>query len=165
MENPQNNNRLVAKLVAQYGFACVLDMLAFSKSLDSSFKKWAENVLFSRAATIVTNSGQSKEPRYHRVSFGARVVNLNILKLLPKKWIHAYHIIFSRTSSVLHPLQTASTIITEAKPLECYSQVCYIFGRQLVTTIEKTSDGRKFYVDHSRHTTDEYRFVVIMKNE
>jgi hypothetical protein len=60
-------------------------------------------------------------------------------------------------------MQLATTTMAENAPLQCYSQVCYIWKGKLVDTVEKEQDGRKFYVDHSRHTDEQYHFIVLMK--
>lgn len=113
---------------------------------------------------IASKSSSDIRDCMHHVSFGAPVLNISILKLLPKKWMHAYHVHFTRRI-LEHPKQIATTTITKDNPLECYSQVVYIWDGQLVTTIEKELDGRKYYVDHSRHTDEKYHFIVVMKSE
>lgn len=158
------NTRLIVQLVAQYGFCCLIDIVMFSKSLDKAFKEWGENTLYCKSTMVVSRCGSDIQDCMHRVAFGSPVLNLNLLKLVPKKWMHVYHVTFQRRI-LEHPKQIATTTIVTTNPLECYSQVCYVWDGQLVTTIEKELDGRKYYVDHSRHTDEKYHFIVFMKNE
>lgn len=158
------NTRLVAQLVARYGFNCLLDIVVFSRSLDKAFKEWGENTLYCKTTMVASRSSSDIRDCMHHVAFGSPVLNLNILKLSPKKWMHAYHVTVERRIPE-HPKQLATTTITKDNPLECYSQVAHVWDGQLVTTIEKELDGRKYYVDHSRHTDEKYHFIVFMKNE
>lgn len=158
------NTRLVAQLVAQYGFCCLRDIVLFSKSLDKEFKRWGEKTLYSKSACIMNRSYTNPDYCFHRATFGVLVLKQEILKLLPKKWMHAYHARFKRPT-LEHPIQLASTTITQENPLVCYVQVAYVGDEELLSSIEKTPDGRKYYVDHSRHTDEQYHFVVVMKNE
>jgi hypothetical protein len=158
------NTRLVAQLVAQYGFCCLMDIEVFSKSLDKEFENWGRKMLYSKSTCVVSRSYTNPGYCFHRVAFGALVLKPEILKLLPKKWMHIYHVKVGRFT-LEHPIQLASTTVTEENPLICYSQVAYIWDGNLLDSISRELDGRKYYVDHSRHTDEQYHFVVVMKNE
>lgn len=93
------NTRLVAQLVAQYGFHCLLDIVTFSRSLDKKFLEWACRHLWCKSAAVASRSCYYEPDCYHRASFGAFVLNLNVLQLLPRRWMHAYHMKFKKCAT------------------------------------------------------------------
>jgi hypothetical protein len=61
--------------------------------------------------------------------------------------------------------QFASTFVVE-KPFSIQSQIGYVEGNRLVEGIQKTSGNlHPVKVDHSRHSEEDYHFVVLMKWE
>jgi hypothetical protein len=65
------NTRLVAQLVAQYGFHCLMDIVVFSQSLDKKFLEWAQRNLWCKSAMVASRSCYYEPDCFHRVAFSA----------------------------------------------------------------------------------------------
>jgi hypothetical protein len=160
--------RLEAQLVAKYGFSCVNDMLMFSVALDKTFKNWCNNHVVLRGVLVWNKASLQKDDCRHFALRGTRSIRPEIIQLHRHRWVHVYHILAGRDCPLQEIHQLASTFCIAQPddiPVAIHSQVSYIEDGHLDNVVRKTPDGHFIRVDHSRHTPEQYEFLVNMRWE
>jgi hypothetical protein len=152
---------LIAKLITIHGFSCVEDIKMFSRCLNKSFLKWSQENVLEPSICIASRATFSAPDCFHNCWIGGEVIRLNILQKRPHKWMHIHHTKCNKIYS-LDPIQIAATTCV-GNPISVYSQVSYICTHFLDTSIQKDINNHFVYVDHSRHTEEEYDFIAVMK--
>jgi hypothetical protein len=153
---------LVVKLITIHGFSCVEDIKMFSRSLNKSFLKWSQENVLEPSIFIASRATFSAPDCFHNCWIGGEVIRLNILQKRPHKWMHIHHTKCKRNSFHPVPIQIAATTCV-GNPISVYSQVSYVCSHFLDISIQKGINNHFVYVDHSRHTKEEYNFITAMK--
>jgi hypothetical protein len=156
---------LVAQLVMLHGIRCGNNMLVFSRSLNKAFLEWSKRCVYEPVFLVVSIASTRIDECIHKAWLRCRVPRLEVLSARPKQWFHVMHVTDEKIP--LDHIKEYAVSACTSNIDSVYVQATFVYNGVLDNDLTEKSIflNRSVKTDHSRHTEEDFRFVVLMKWE